>query len=468
MANVGMDYKDRYVLDALVRRDGSSLYGPRERWHTYYRAAASYRISQEPWFGIDLFGELVFRYSIGTAGTRPRFNQQYELWNVSRTGGLPRNSAGNATLKPQFTREQELGINSILLGNRLSVELVYAWQKTRDQIIGVPTPTISGFNTAAANAGIMSGNTIELTVNAPRLVDRPDLTVGLTAVFDRSRSKIDHWGRACFYGHTITSELSNHEYSCSGESRGDFWGQRHALSVGELPSWAQDRASEFQINDEGYLVWVGEGNDYREGISKNLWGTSAQMGPTTYRWGEPFMLVNEMNVPVFVKMGTSLPDVNFGFTPNVRWKGLGLYAELRGQIGGKIYNRAKQQLYSSTRHADLDQSGKPDELKKTTDYYTRGVRTGSNNRFVLPFIEDGDYLKVGAISARYRLTRPQLERFLGSFAPADLSIGVTGRNLFTFTGYSGYDPESGRTLSRVETLGYPQMRTLTATFDITF
>jgi hypothetical protein len=264
------------------------------------------------------------------------------------------------------------------------------------------------------------------------------------------------------------SELSNHEYSCTGESRGDFWGQRLVQSADELPSWARDHASEFQVNDEGYLVWVGPGNNYTEGLSKGLWGTFAQYGPVTYRWGEPFMLVDDNNVPVFEKLGTSLADLNFGLTPNVRWKGLSVYAELRGQIGGTVYNRAKQQLYGSEVHADLDQSGKPDELKKTTDYYARGLRTGSNTRFVEPFIEDGDFLKVGALSARYRFNRAQLQSVLGSLAPQDFAIGVTGRNLFNFTGYSGYDPDTGRALSRVETLGYPQMRTLTATFDITF
>ena len=468
MVNVGLDYKDRYVADGLFRRDGSSVFGPLQRWHNYYRAAFSYRISQEPWFGIDAFDELVLRYSIGTAGTRPRLTQQYELWNVNRTSGLSRNSAGNATLRPQFTREQEFGINSILFGNRLSVELVYARQTSKDQIIGVPLPTLTGFNTVAANAGIVSGHTYELTINAPRLIQTRDLTVSVAAVLDRSRNKIDHWGRACFYGHTIASELSNHEYSCTGESRGDFWGQRHVRSTEELPSWARDRASEFQVNDEGYLVWVGSGNSYTEGLSKGLWGSFEQIGPVTYRWGEPFMLVDDKNVPVFEKLGTSLADLNFGLTPNIRWKGLSVYAELRGQIGGNVYNRAKQELYGAERHADLDQAGKPDELKKTTDYYTRGLRTGSNNRFVQPFIEDGDFLKVGALSARYRFNRAQLQSVLGSLAPQDFAIGITGRNLFNFTGYSGYDPDTGRALSRVETLGYPQLRTLTATFDITF
>jgi TonB-linked SusC/RagA family outer membrane protein len=464
MANLGLDFRDRYVFDGLIRRDGSSLFGPQERWQTYYRAAASYRISQEDWFNVPHVDELVFRYSRGTAGGRPTFDQQYELWNVSRTG-VSRNTAGNSQLKPHLTTEQEFGINTILFNNRLSLELVYATQESRDQVIGLPVPTISGFNSVIGNAGVIEGHTYEATLNARVLTTR-DMAVNISAVADRSGNRIVEWGRACFFGHTITSSLSNHEYSCDGESRGDVWGVEFLKDVSQLPSFLQDRASEFQVNDEGYLVWVGAGNTWREGISKQLWGTSFQANGNTYRWGEPIMDLDVNNLPVQHKLGTMLPDLNFGLTPNLRYKSFSLYLELRGQIGGVIYNAAKQDLYNELRHADLDQTSKPDELKKTIDYYQRALRAG--NRFAEAFIEDGTYLKVGAISARYRFTNDQLRRVLGNAAPQDFTIGVTGRNLFTFTGYSGYDPETGRALSRVEELGYPQMRTLTAVFDITF
>jgi TonB-linked SusC/RagA family outer membrane protein len=464
MANLGLDFRDRYVFDGLIRRDGSSLFGPQERWQTYYRAAASYRISQEEWFEVPHVDEMVFRYSRGTAGGRPRFDQQYELWNVSRTG-VSRNTAGNSQLKPHHTTEQEFGLNTILFNNRLSLELVYATQESRDQVIGLPVPTISGFNSIIGNAGVVEGHTYEATLNARVLTTR-DVAINVSAVADRSRNKIVHWGRACFFGHTITSELSNHEYSCTGESRGDVWGVKFLREASQLPAFLQDRAAEFQANDEGYLVWVGPGNTWREGITKQLWGTSFQANGNTYRWGEPIMDLDANNLPVQHKLGTMLPDLNFGFTPNIRYKAFSVYLEMRGQLGGSVYNAAKQDLYNELRHADLDQSGKPDELKKPIDYYQRALRAG--NRFAEPFLEEGTYLKVGALSARYRFSHEQLRRVLGSAAPQDFTVGITGRNLLTLTGYSGYDPETGRALSRVEELSYPQMRTLTAVFDITF
>ena len=465
MLNAGADFKNRYIFDGLVRHDGSSLFGPESRWHTYYRASASYNIAEESWFNLPNVNDLVFRYALGTAGTRPRFNQRYELWNVSRTAGLTRNSAGNSQLKPQFTREQEFGVNAILFESQLSVELVYAMQTTKDQLIGLPVPTISGFNTVIGNAGIVKGHTYEATINA-RVLNRRDLTLSLSAVADRSGNEILYWGRACFFGHTIASELSNHEYSCAGESRGDFWGVRFVHAAEQLPPWLQSRAAEFQVNDEGYLVWVGAGNTYKEGLSKSLWGTTTIVNGITYNWGEPLRLVDANNINVMNKLGTALPAMNYGFTANARYKNLSVYGEFRGQLGGKVYNSAKQALYNQLRHGDLDQTGKPDELKKTIDYYQRALYAG--NAFAEPFLENGTYLKVGALTARYRFGRDQLNRVLRGAAPQDLSIGLTGRNLLTLTGYSGFDPEVGRAYSRVETLNYPQLRTITATIDITF
>jgi hypothetical protein len=120
LADLGLDFKDRYILTTMLRHDGSSLFGPRQRWQTYKRIAAAYRMSQEEWFHVDFINELKFRYAMGEAGGRPGFSDQYELWNVSRSGGVTRNNQGNPNLRPQFTREQEVGIDIIGFNNRAS------------------------------------------------------------------------------------------------------------------------------------------------------------------------------------------------------------------------------------------------------------------------------------------------------------------------------------------------------------
>jgi len=286
----------------------------------------------------------------------------------------------------------------------------------------------------------------------------------MSIVADRSRNKITKWDRACFWG---SNTGRDHEFNCPGASYGDFWIFSYVKAPEELPKGVRARATEFQVNDEGYLVWVGAGNNYREGISKSLWSTPAMtVDGITYRWGEPIQRLDEENLPLHTYQGTSLADVNFGFTTNLRYKQASLFTEWRGQVGGKVYNTAKQDLYGSQRHGDLDQSGKPDELKKTVDYYSRALFNGF--AYTSLFLEDATHLRLGAVTARYRFTNNQLAKLLRGAAPKDLSIGITGRNLLLFTGFSGFDPEAGSQLSRESDLNYPHLRSLTATLEITF
>jgi hypothetical protein len=198
------------------------------------------------------------------------------------------------------------------------------------------------------------------------------------------------------------------------------------------------------------------------------WGSLFSAGGQTYRWGEPFRAWDEVNDEVRrVNMGSSLPDVNFGINTNFRYKGLSTYLGFRGQLGGKIYNDSKHWLYGQLRHGDLDQRGKPDELKKTVDYYDRGIGNDYSG-WIDSFLEDGDYLKLGEARVSYRLRADQIRGLLGALAPNELTLGINARNLFTITGFSGFDPEAGSPLSRVESVGYPHLRSLTATVDIVF
>src|SRR5438034_158670 len=86
-AGLGLEYKGRYIFDALMRRDGSSLFGPNNRWATFGRASLAWRIAQEPWWSLPQVSELKLHGSYGTAGGSPRFDAQYETFSIG-TGGV--------------------------------------------------------------------------------------------------------------------------------------------------------------------------------------------------------------------------------------------------------------------------------------------------------------------------------------------------------------------------------------------
>lgn len=455
MIEENIDYDGKYIGSFLVRRDGSSLFGSRERWHTYYRTAGAWRMSRESWWPFENLTEFKLRYSRGTAGGRPSFSAQYETWNVSNSGAVSKNTLGNRDLRPEHTTEQEFGVDMIL-ANKYSLELTYAKQRTTDQIIALPLPAMVGYGSRWFNAGIVSGHTYEATFQA-QLINQPNFTWNTTIVADRSRSRIDRWDRACFF-----SGLQN---ICDGASLSEMWGESFYRNLDPIRTKHPNAVDQFQVNDDGYVVWVGQGNSYRDGLSKNLWGTSGEVDGVVYQWGMPVKDVDDQGFPVISQIGRSDPDFQIGWLNNLNWRGINIHTQFHAQIGGNVYNGTKQRMHQHERHGDLDQAGKADELKKTIAYYQALYNANVNTNH---FVEDGSYLKLREIALQYRFNRQQLSKIgLGRVAE-NLVVGVIGRNLWTLTGYSGFDPEVGSVLERRDTFAFPNPRTLTLNFEVVF
>jgi TonB-dependent SusC/RagA subfamily outer membrane receptor len=444
--NAGADYDQRYFIDAAVRYDDVSNWGNSARWQTHYRAGIAYRISGEPWFSFPGVNDVILRYAWGALSGHSVPGDLGIL-------GVP--VSGPPLERPRFS-EHELGLTSVLLNERLSLALTYTRQSARDLIHVVPTLQGGFFDTELRNAVGMNGSALEATLLA-RLVDHEDLAIDLAVVGSRITNQTN-LNRSCL----AEGELRPATYICDGEQRGDFWGRRFLKSGNELPTALASRASEFQVNDDGYLVWVGAGNSYRDGISKGLWGTSTVVNGQTYGWGLPILRLDGTGSS-FWHLGSSLPDFTYGFTTSARWKTLSATAELRGQLGGHVFNSARYQLLRFQRHGDIDQAGRLDELKKPISYFQELVR----HQTAEPFIEDGTYLKLGALSARVNLARRHLAR-LGTMAPAGITVGLTARNLLTLSGYSGLDPEAGSPLARIESGEYPSFRAFGLTIDIRY
>lgn len=446
-----LDYQGKYIVNGLVRRDGSSLFGPDQRWHTYGRGSFAWRMTEEDWWPWSNIGEFKLRYSIGTAGGRPSFADQYETYSFTSGGTVVKSTLGNRDLKPELAREQEIGLDA-LLWDRVSVQLNYARVKTTDQLIAIPLTAAYGFSSQWQNAGTVEGNTWEGTINA-QLISNENTRLSVGLIGDRSRHEITQFDRPCF--RTGTDNLS---YRCAGESLGVMYGYKFMRSTADLPSDAP--ASEFQTNDDGVLVWVGAGGNYRN----EAWNTSTTYGNTTYEWGMPILFTDSTQTPIVARIGDSNPDFHVGFNGNLQWKDFSVYGLLDAQVGGDVYNRTKQRMYQYFRSSDTDQAGKPDELKKTTDYYIKYYAANLINDW---FVEDASFLKLRELSIRYTVPTARIP-VLASTGVDALRIGLVGRNLFTVTGYSGYDPEVGSPLLRMDDFVYPPFRTITAIVEIEF
>ncbi len=471
-AIAGADYADRYIMDALVRRDGSSLFGAEERWQTYFRVSGAYRLSEEAWWPAgNALPEFKVRASYGTAGARPCFQCQYETFSLSG-GQLTKSTLGNSLLKPELQKEREAGME-FSVWNKAFLELVYAHSRVEDQLLLVPLSAARGYSGQWRNAGALESNTIEASLRMS-LFRNASSSLDIGVVFDRTRQRITEFEPPAFRGGP-----KNAFYIREGERLGALYGDKFLTNLDELPaSVAQDQ---FQVNDEGYVVWVGAGNTWMDGITGNLWGAKSETmttpcGQKTYAWGMPILFENE-ECTAFARIGNTLPDFNLGLNATMRWRGLTAYMLWSAQIGGDIYNATAQWAHRDDRHQDQDQSGKSDARKKTANYMQALYHAnGTNNHFV----ESGDYLKLREFTVEYALDKQQLARMFGSaFGLHRLRLGVTGRNLLTFTNYSGFDPETGRTSSnatvggdaslfRVDQFRYPNFRTVSGRIILDF
>jgi TonB-linked SusC/RagA family outer membrane protein len=445
------DYQGRFIFDGLARRDGSSLFGPEERWHNYYRGSAAWRLAEEAWWPFDGVNEFKLRYSIGTAGGRPNFADRFETYSFTAGGGLTKGTLGNRFLRPERAVEQEFGVDMILR-DQVSVQLSHARNRTTDQLIAIPLPAGFGFTSQWQNAGTLEGTTWEITVEAS-LIDRQDLGLRVGFVADRSRHTITEFERACF-----RTGPSSAFYRCAGERIGTMYGTRFHRSVDELPEGLP--RSQFQVNDDGLVVWVGEGGNWRNAA----WGTSTSIAGRTFGWGLPILELDETGSSRITAIGNSNPDFNFGISSNLRWRNFTVYGLVDAQVGGDVYNRTNQRMYQYFRSGDTDQAGRPDELKKTTDYYTALYAANLINEW---FVEDASFLKLRELSVRWRA--PNLSNtVLGNLRVNDLTVFALGRNLLTRTNYKGYDPEAGTPLQRIDDFIYPQYRTVTAGVEVRF
>ncbi|MYG76690.1 MAG: SusC/RagA family TonB-linked outer membrane protein, partial [Acidobacteria bacterium] len=398
-AITALTYRSKYILDLLARRDGSSLFGPDERWQNYYRVSAAWRMAEEEWFPLDFFTEFRPRYSRGTAGGRPGFSYQYQTYAVDRGRIIPK-LLGNSGLKPELATEQEYGIDMMLV-DRYRVQLNYVDLEVRDQLLLVPLSSALGFESQWRNAGTVASTTWEASIEAA-FVERPDLVWTARLNLDRTRQEITELNVPPFEFRDLRARMMVRE----GEELGAFYGSNWLRSCSELPGGMD--CNQFDVNDDGLLVYVGAGNDYRDGAAKSLWGTTGNVDGTTLDWGMPIKHNRFDNTPR--PLGSSQPDLNVSFLQDFQFRNMGVTLLFEGEFGAQIMNQTRQ-WGSRSGVGAIDQRGKPEELKKPLPYYGAAFLYDRNNRNDW-YVEDGDFIKLRELSVRYTFDQSNLPGLL--------------------------------------------------------
>ncbi|HZO17372.1 MAG TPA: SusC/RagA family TonB-linked outer membrane protein [Gemmatimonadaceae bacterium] len=462
LALTTFDIKDRYILDALIRRDGSSLFGPESRWTTYYRVSGAWRVTED--FTIPGLDEFRLRSSYGTAGLRPQYDDQYEILTVT-PGGFTKEILGNPLLKPARSAELEVGTNLEFGGGRYSVEYTFARKNTRDQILLVDLPAVAGFKQQWQNTGALESKTHELTF-ATQLINTASTSLTLNIVGDRTRQVITEWNLPeRLYSF---QQMPSAFFLGAGSNLGVLYGNRWVRNIEELyddpdkaaqsapgQAWHRDN---LMINEDGYV------------ILKSTHGTPNERAIKYTYCKIPDTAGGCAVTSQIVQIGDANPDFNLSFSTTLNHRRFVVTGLLDWSQGGDLYNGTRQWAFQATRDRIQDQAGKPEEAKKSAAYYAVGFYNGLDpNDF---FVEDGSYVKLKELSVGYTFVNDQLRR-IGLRGAQDLRVALIGRNLFTITDYSGLDPEVSGLFGdpfqvKMDWFQYPQFRTYSAVVEITF
>jgi TonB-linked SusC/RagA family outer membrane protein len=435
-----LDYKDKYIFDALIRQDGVSLFGGRERWQTFYRVSGAWRLTQD--FDIPGFRELKLRASYGVAGLRPPFAAQYEVVGLSNGVITSPVTIGNQDLKSSFSNELEVGVDADFL-DRFNFTFNYANSINTHQILEVPVSATTGFATQWQNAGKLEAHAWEATLGA-NIVRRPGVQWDIRLMYDRITQTVIELNRP---GYAIVSGgIFRIE---EGVPFGTFYGRKWARSLEDVANQVPAGYSlneYFTVNNEGFVVRT-------ETI-----GTIEE---------EPIQVMDDNRVFVEEAIGSVIPDFNLNLSSNLTWRNFNLFMLFGYQHGGDNYNHMRRYMMVNKVHSILDQSGKPGNEIKSIRYYNR--LTTWNNEY---FIEDATFLKLRELALSYNLGAEALNNFLGV---KNVRLSLIGRNLLTLTNYSGFDPETGHSESGVDSnilrfdiSSYPNFATFSFSVQVTF
>lgn len=494
-AGASLDYKDRYIVEGSFRYDGSSLFGSGNRWSPFGRISAVWNVGREPFWNVSWMDEFRLRASRGTAGTTPPFNAQYETYSVSATG-ITLGQAGNSLLRPETTTEYEFGTDFTLFG-KVGVEVTYADGTTKDQILPVNTPAALGFSTQWQNAGTLRNQTWEVGINLP-IVNSNNLFWQMRGTWDRTRTHITELfvpdfiytggtgqGTGSFFYMTANTEVQN---GFPLNRYGNIYGRAFYKSCGDLPASVQPDCGPgkaYQQNDQGWLVWVGEGNSWRDGITKNLWTINlpASESPWNYAlaWGHPIIdrpLKGEAGEGVGKNqiIGNVFPDFRFTFTNDIQYKKLTLYTLVDATIGQEVNNQGEGWGLLDFSSGYFDQADETVETAKPTGYSWRaGSPEASGSGGFYDVLGPNNYTVETASFAKLR--EVSLTYKVGQIAGiGDWTLGLIGRNLLTITNYTGLDPETGVSggstgsgiINQTDAFGFPTLRTFTFSFSTRF
>ncbi len=384
-------WRDILTINGSLRADAASNFGENERWQLYPKAQLSYVVGEEEWFQNsflgDAFGTFRFRTAIGYAGNQPSAANAYSRFDVynravadGRVGLVNSTTRGNEDLRPERQREFEVGVDFGILTNRINAEVTYYDKLVDDLLLFRPIARSSGFATQFSNIGSMSNKGWEALVTTQN-INSADYAWTTTFNYSANQNRVESLTIPAFVG--IAGYPNRVQ---EGLPVGVFYGQ----------TYLRNPDGSIQTNANGTPIGSGSANQSVIGDPNPDWNGS---------------VLNELS-----------------FRDNVRFRVL-----FDGTFGNDVVNLTR-------RITDIFLAGATTEFELLPFGDPRRVPNGfysSRAAIFEEYVEDGSFVKLREVSLTYNVTQPFVTRYL----PGGLELTVAGRNLYTWTDYTGYDPE---------------------------
>ncbi|RYF20307.1 MAG: TonB-dependent receptor, partial [Flavobacteriales bacterium] len=419
------DYKEKYIFTGIIRRDGSTRFGPNHKYGTFPSVSLGWVPSKEGfWKENNIVNNLKIRGGYGVTGndSSPDFlyistvgiQRNYTIGgNIAN--GQSTNAIANPDLKWEETKQANIGFETVLFNDfNLTVDLFN--KKTEGILMPVPIPGYVGATGKTyANLADMENKGIDIELGYRKKIGALNLSVN--GNFSYIKNEITYLDKGTnFLAGDETVQSSAYEINRTqvGQAYNSFYG--------------------FKTN--GIFQTQADVDNYKNAAGKVI---QPDAKPGDFRWqdldGDGVIGSNDRTF-----LGTSLPKYTYGFTLNLDYKGFDMLVFGQGAGGNMIYQ--------GLRRLDITNANYQTEVlgrwtgPGSTNSYPRVTTKDTNKNFTNPSdfnLEKGDFFRFKTIQLGYSFPKEWIE----SISLQKVRLYVTGENLWTITKYTGYDPEIG-------------------------
>lgn len=421
-------YAEKYFLDATVRRDGSSKFAPGHRWGTFWSVGAMWDMAKEEFIHTnEWFSDLKLRVNYGTAGNSGG-TSYYEYMGTVGSGSIynGQNSSGLATksndqLTWETVKSFDVGADVAFFNSKVRLSADFYIKNTDNMLMGVPLSFTTGWSSGRANVGNMRNIGVDVDFHYTVLQTK-DWFVGIDANFGYNKN-------------TIT-KLFNGLDTFTIPGTGVTYRKGH---------------SPFSLTNVRYA-----GVDPRDG--QQMW------------YDKDGNLTKHYNESDEVDLGKCyIAPWNGGFGFNARWKGLSLRADFNWSAKKYIFNATNWYIRDPSVSVERNTNaavellnvwtkpGDVTDIPNLTDLYGAPQSIQPDSRWV----QNSSFVRLKNLTLAYSLPKTWME----SLRMTDITLHFTGRNLLTFTGFDGVDPEYE---SNVIQMMYPNTRQFEFGLEVTF